>query len=48
MQFNVQTLKCKKRAANAIRGMIESDENFIVSIHDHGAGGTLELFVRIG
>ena len=31
----------QKRAANAIRGMIESEENFIVSIHDHGAGGHL-------
>ena len=30
----------QKRAANAIRGMVESDENRIVSIHDHGAGGT--------
>ena len=28
----------QKRAANAVRGMIESEENFIVSIHDHGAG----------
>ena len=31
----------QKRAANAVRGMVESDENFIVSIHDHGAGGHL-------
>ena len=29
----------QKRAANAIRGMVESDRNPIVSIHDHGAGG---------
>src|SRR5690606_14007847 len=28
----------QKRAANAIRAMVESDENPIVSIHDHGAG----------
>ena len=27
----------QKRAANAVRGMVESDENPIVSIHDHGA-----------
>ena len=32
----------QKRAANAVRGMVESDENFIVSIHDHGAGGTFK------
>ena len=38
----------QKRAANAVRGMIESPENFIVSIHDHGAGGHLKLLVRIG
>ena len=25
----------QKRAANAVRGMVESEENFIVSIHDH-------------
>jgi phosphoribosylformylglycinamidine synthase len=31
----------QKRAANAIRAMVESDENPIVSIHDHGAGGHL-------
>ena len=31
----------QKRAANAVRGMVESEENFIVSIHDHGAGGHL-------
>ena len=29
----------QKRAANAIRGMVESEVNYIVSIHDHGAGG---------
>ena len=28
----------QKRAANAIRGLVESDTNPIVSIHDHGAG----------
>ncbi|WP_406600950.1 phosphoribosylformylglycinamidine synthase [Mangrovimonas aestuarii] len=42
----------QKRAANAIRGMVESDENHIVSIHDHGAGGHLnclsELVEEIG
>ncbi len=42
----------QKRAANAIRGMVESDKNSIVSIHDHGAGGHLnclsELVEEIG
>ncbi|MEN8137367.1 MAG: phosphoribosylformylglycinamidine synthase [Bacteroidota bacterium] len=31
----------QKRAMNAIRAMVEADENPIVSIHDHGAGGHL-------
>ena len=31
----------QKRVANAIRSMVESAENPIVSIHDHGAGGHL-------
>jgi phosphoribosylformylglycinamidine synthase len=31
----------QKRVANAIRAMVESAENPIVSIHDHGAGGHL-------
>lgn len=31
----------QKRVANAIRAMVELDENPIVSIHDHGAGGHL-------
>src|SRR5699024_4244281 len=31
----------QKRAANAIRGMVESDHNPIISVHDHGAGGHL-------
>ena len=30
----------QKRAANAIRAMVESDKNPIVSIHDHGAVDT--------
>ena len=42
----------QKRVANAIRGMIESDSNSIVSIHDHGAGGHLnclsELVEEVG
>ena len=29
----------QKRAANAIRGLVESENNPVVSIHDHGAGG---------
>ena len=31
----------QKRVFNAIRAMVEMDENPIVSIHDHGAGGHL-------
>ncbi|TYA55949.1 phosphoribosylformylglycinamidine synthase [Formosa maritima] len=37
----------QKRAANAVRGMMESDENFIVSIHDHGAGGHLNCLSEL-
>ncbi len=31
----------QKRTLNAIRALVESDKNPIVSIHDHGAGGHL-------
>jgi phosphoribosylformylglycinamidine synthase len=37
----------QKRAANAIRGMVESDINEIVSIHDHGAGGHLNCLSEL-
>lgn len=37
----------QKRAANTVRGMVESDENHIVSIHDHGAGGHLNCLSEL-
>src|SRR5690606_13212794 len=37
----------QKRVSNAIRAMVESDENPIVSIHDHGAGGHLNCFSEL-
>lgn len=37
----------QKRAANAVRAMVESDENTIVSIHDHGAGGHLNCLSEL-
>ncbi|WP_339835704.1 phosphoribosylformylglycinamidine synthase [uncultured Flavobacterium sp.] len=37
----------QKRAANAIRGLIESETNPIVSIHDHGAGGHLNCLSEL-
>ena len=37
----------QKRAANAIRGLIELEENPIVSIHDHGAGGHLNCLSEL-
>lgn len=37
----------QKRVANAIRGVVESTENFIVSIHDHGAGGHLNCLSEL-
>ena len=42
----------QKRVSNAIRALAESNENPIISIHDHGAGGHLnclsELVENIG
>ncbi len=37
----------QKRAANAIRAMVECDVNPIVSIHDHGAGGHLNCLSEL-
>ena len=37
----------QKRAANAIRALVESDDNPIVSIHDHGAGGHLNCLSEL-
>ena len=37
----------QKRAANAIRAMVESDDNKIISIHDHGAGGHLNCLSEL-
>jgi len=37
----------QKRVANAVRGMVESDHNSIVSIHDHGAGGHLNCLSEL-
>jgi phosphoribosylformylglycinamidine synthase len=37
----------QKRAANAIRGLVESNHNPIVSIHDHGAGGHLNCLSEL-
>ncbi|MCK0159915.1 phosphoribosylformylglycinamidine synthase [Muricauda sp. F6463D] len=37
----------QKRASNAIRGLFESHDNPIVSIHDHGAGGHLNCLSEL-
>lgn len=37
----------QKRAANAVRAMVESGKNPIVSIHDHGAGGHLNCLSEL-
>ncbi len=37
----------QKRAANAIRGMVERDENPILTVHDHGAGGHLNCLSEL-
>ncbi len=37
----------QKRVMNAIRAMVEGEENPIVSIHDHGAGGHLNCLSEL-
>ena len=37
----------QKRGYNAIRALVESDNNPIVSIHDHGAGGHVNCFSEL-
>jgi phosphoribosylformylglycinamidine synthase len=37
----------QKRAANVIRAIAESDDNPVVSIHDHGAGGHLNCLSEL-
>lgn len=37
----------QKRAANTIRGLVETNDNPIVSIHDHGAGGHLNCLSEL-
>ncbi len=37
----------QKRAANAIRAIVECDVNPVVSIHDHGAGGHLNALSEL-
>jgi len=37
----------QKRASNAVRGLVESHQNPIISIHDHGAGGHLNCLSEL-
>lgn len=37
----------QKRAMNTIRAMVEGDDNPIISIHDHGAGGHLNCLSEL-
>jgi phosphoribosylformylglycinamidine synthase len=37
----------QKRVANAIRALVESDINPVISIHDHGAGGHLNCLSEL-
>ncbi len=37
----------QKRVSNTVRAMVESQENTIVSIHDHGAGGHLNCLSEL-
>lgn len=37
----------QKRVANTIRALVEMDENPILSIHDHGAGGHLNCLTEL-
>ncbi|MGB0173073.1 MAG: AIR synthase-related protein, partial [Flavobacteriaceae bacterium] len=37
----------QKRVSNVIRALAESDDNMIISIHDHGAGGHLNCLSEL-
>ena len=37
----------QKRVSNVVRALAESDNNPIVSIHDHGAGGHLNALSEL-
>ncbi|QYJ68104.1 phosphoribosylformylglycinamidine synthase [Flavobacterium litorale] len=37
----------QKRVANTVRGMVEREQNPIISIHDHGAGGHLNCLSEL-
>lgn len=37
----------QKRVMNAIRAMVETDQNLIITIHDHGAGGHLNCLSEL-
>jgi len=37
----------QKRVMNAIRAMVEAEDNPIITIHDHGAGGHLNCFSEL-
>ena len=37
----------QKRAMNAIRAMVESNKNTVITIHDHGAGGHLNCLSEL-
>lgn len=37
----------QKRVANVIRSLVESGENPVIAIHDHGAGGHLNCFSEL-
>lgn len=37
----------QKRVANTIRGLVETGDNPIIAIHDHGAGGHLNCFSEL-
>ncbi len=37
----------QKRVMNAIRAMVESENNPIITVHDHGAGGHLNCFSEL-
>lgn len=37
----------QKTVSNAVRALVERDENVITSIHDHGAGGHLNCFSEL-
>ena len=47
MPYSVLTQRCRKRAYNLVRALVEEDNNPVVSIHDHGSAGHLNCLSEL-